>query len=299
MNQYQLSFEITDEYRRINQKLREQFAPERTCWINPEDDRVITLTFSDQEVQIQDEQKGCKYKNVINVKETGAGLFLLLPKNRFLFIPVTENKEFNVALMHLARCLGKLGCPYLRVKNLCLNNIGLYQKLSFLFRKERGIYIGPSYIPGLLLMLLSMIFGLLFLNELFLNPVIDRQQAICTSGIYLKHEVVAPPRLRDVNLYFQDLPKQKVDGCCTSELTSILPSVSRGTQMELLIHPKSKLVLEIKTTQQTLLNFDDAIIRIRTEAVLFAALGGLLILVSLSALLYLIHQNTRGRFYCV
>lgn len=106
-------------------------------------------------------------------------------------------------------------------------------------------------------------------------PPLDEQNAIMLSAVFDSADpAYGKFSTKYIDLQFRDANEQTVDGCCLGYgLQEKLENIPSGTQMQLLIHPDSGNVLQIKAAGETLLDFDYAQDQLWRASRLFAGLG--------------------------
>lgn len=85
------------------------------------------------------------------------------------------------------------------------------------------------------------------------------------------------------------------DSCSTSALLEQLDGIPTGTQIHLMVHPKSKNVLQLDVNGNILLEFQDAQNRIWREALFFGVLGLLMYAAAVGLSVGMIHKKLQSR----
>ena len=76
-------------------------------------------------------------------------------------------------------------------------------------------------------------------------------------------------------VYFSDHEKLYMDGACFNmDVESALDNLKSGDKAELLLHPNSDYIWEMKCDETVILSFEDAKTRIRSENIAFSAILG-------------------------
>lgn len=293
LGNYTLHFDITPAYKELNNKLLKEFAPNHHCWIDLKNTTAVEIHVTYESLAlITKSEKTCSYDKIVCVKEIEAGIMLYIKQNRFLFIPVTNLPSHNGALMTLVQYLTEQNIPYLRFGNMKIKKVDLHQKIHFWKVQQRGMIVGKSIAFPLLLSIICAVCCVTLLIPLVQNHKIARQEAVSVSGSYISFEKsVSWGSTRYIELYFKDLASKEVDGCCAVGLAEKLVSVPTETKMDILLHPTSNLVFEIKTEKETLLAFDVAQNRVRTEAIIFAVMACFMLVVAVGSAIYIIRRQ--------
>lgn len=114
------------------------------------------------------------------------------------------------------------------------------------------------------------------------NASIKYEEAIPTEAVFSDFEVIYGVNFRRVSsltpnavrLYFDDGSSFSIDGCCyNDELRKNLASTPSGTEFSMLLHPNSNSVLELRTENRVLLEFNESIEQLSGEKSGFKTLG--------------------------
>ena len=129
----------------------------------------------------------------------------------------------------------------------------------------------------ILLICLLFFMGTVFISLPFRNHRIEESEAVPVTAEYCGYYIDTNPRhtsIQKIDLEFNDHVDLTVDGCCVKmEWVNKLDSLPNGTTMRLLVHPRSRNVLQIEAKGEILLPFQDAQRSIRQESLAFAAMG--------------------------
>lgn len=112
-------------------------------------------------------------------------------------------------------------------------------------------------------------------------PELTYEEATPVSG-YLESCKVnySDGRIKDIGLKMADGESYYLSwGCATEELAQTLSKLPKPAEVNLLLHPKGRDVMEIQVGSETLLEFDRAQWLLRREAVLFGWFGAFLLTV--------------------
>ncbi len=116
--------------------------------------------------------------------------------------------------------------------------------------------------------------GCLFIfNNWNWNDSFSKEDAVELTARY---DSVSYPQMKFnyVILYFTDYENQLIDGACVSEeLEENLNTLEYGTTVYMLIDPKSGYVMELRTDEKILLEFDYAQSQMRLDRLCYLCLG--------------------------
>ena len=95
-------------------------------------------------------------------------------------------------------------------------------------------------------------------------------------------------------LSFTDIENQTVDGSCYSEaLFEEIDKLSKGTELHMLIDEENGIIMELKTDDRILLDFDVACQAVKSERTEFIILGIGMIIIGLSVFVYVIRSKNK------
>ena len=240
----------------------------------------------------------CAYDAVFGVTEMRNGILLRLSHKRILWLPVTEDREENAKLMqamcHLCECCKCV----LQEGHLRLPGVGLMAKFHYHLRPKRGYYMGGGLlkIVWMLFIALTFFLGTVFLTEPLQNQKISKDEAVSYHApivnVNATHNRYG---LNEIALSFPSGEKLWIDSPCANEtLFEQLKSVPKGTQLQLLLRPSDKSILQIEYDDKILLEFEDTQQRLWNNAVGMAAIG-LFMYASGIVLLVLTHKKLRRK----
>lgn len=286
MDAVRLTIRLTEEYReRINKARASEDLRKCRSWIDLLDPAVeraeveingdcVSLRCNTQKGAVQD---SCTYDGVLAVIEMKDGVLLRLSHKRLLWLPVSEDVRENELLMNAMMLLCNHCRSVFRTARLKLKGIGVTKKIAFRFRPRQGYYTGHAFVRGSTIAFICLLLfaATVFVSQLFQNQKIDEQNAIMLSAVFDSADpVYGKISTICIDLQFRDAEEQTVDGCCLGYgLEEKLENIPSGTQMQLLIHPDSGNVLQVKVAGETLLDFDYAQDQLWCESLLFAGFG--------------------------
>lgn len=109
------------------------------------------------------------------------------------------------------------------------------------------------------------------------GKLIDKNEAISVSATFESYTLHHSPKgsLNEVGINFSDYEKLYMDGTCFDvDVESALDNLQSGDRAELLLHPNSDYIWEMKCDETVILSFEDAKTRIRSENIAFSAILG-------------------------
>ena len=114
--------------------------------------------------------------------------------------------------------------------------------------------------------------------------LIEKDEALCVSGVYESYE----PRnsrygsVSEIEIRFLDRDTLLMDSAYWNvNIENALDSLEKGERFDMLLHPTSKYIWEIRTSDRVLFSFDDARSGVLTENVGFTFILGVFGLVSI------------------
>ena len=126
----------------------------------------------------------------------------------------------------------------------------------------------------------GILLGYVFINVTWHErALIDQSQAIPVTATYDSHTVRTSSRsgsVSEVEVRFDDYEKCYIPGACVwEENETALKKLQSGEQVQLLLHPNSGDIWEMKREDDTILSFSDARQRMRTDNIGLTVLGGI------------------------
>lgn len=222
-------------------------------------------------------QESCTYDSVLSVTEMYEGIMLRLSHKRILFLQASDNRKDTELLMQAAVMLGEHCKHIFRKSYLRIDKARLLAQIKFRLRPKQGYYDGAGYMNGALILLIcvTMCIATVFILQPVNNRIILESGAISIVATYSGCDPsYGRGSIKYIDLEFEDYEELTVDGCCSnSNLVEQLDDIPAGTQIHLLVHPKSENVLQLDVNGDILLEFNDAQNRIWREAVAFAVMG--------------------------
>ena len=113
---------------------------------------------------------------------------------------------------------------------------------------------------------------------------VDKSEALRVSGSFNGYEIAYTERHRNikcVTLFFSNRDKLEIDGSCVNTvLLNHLDSIKAGTQVNMLLHPRSSDVMELSMEEEIVLDFNFSRKHMAGETKGFMILGAFLYFVS-------------------
>ena len=109
------------------------------------------------------------------------------------------------------------------------------------------------------------------------GKLIDKNEAIPVSATFESYTLHHSPKgsLNEVGIYFSDHEKLYMNGACFNiDVECALDTLQSGDKTDLLLHPNSDYIWEMKCDETVILSFEDAKTRIRSENIAFSAMFG-------------------------
>ena len=127
---------------------------------------------------------------------------------------------------------------------------------------------------------IGMVLGYVFINVTWRErALIEQSEAIPVTATYDSHIVRTSARsgsVSEVEVRFDDFEKCYIPGACVwEENETALKTLQSGEKVQLLLHPNSGDIWEMKREGNTILSFSDARQRMRTDNIGLTVLGGI------------------------
>ena len=106
---------------------------------------------------------------------------------------------------------------------------------------------------------------------LYLNQIIDREEAIVATGRFDSYEFSYGKggAVSEVRIDFIDRGELYIDTAYHVEMDEKLEVLEKGEQLNMLLHPNSEAIWELTTEKSVILSFDDAKSRTQFENGIF------------------------------
>lgn len=124
------------------------------------------------------------------------------------------------------------------------------------------------------------VFGLLIGNVFVIGTwywgcVIDENEAISVSTSFDSYEVrYRKAAVSEICVTFRDHEALFIDGACvTSEIENVLDTLKGGDKVDLLLHPNSNDIWQMKRGEDTILSFEDSKNQMLYDNIGFSVIG--------------------------
>lgn len=157
--------------------------------------------------------------------------------------------------------------------------------------------------PGTAVMLLvvGLILGSIFVfGSQYWGEPIQREDAIEISATYEAYEInpgkIKKHHIKQIEMTLADHASVYIDGVCISEdVKDEIHALPEGAKLDMLVHPNSDTVWELKHGDKTILSFEESQKDIKNENVGFIALGVFMYLCAAIGLGSLLMRGIRAR----
>ena len=139
-----------------------------------------------------------------------------------------------------------------------------YNKRS---RKKESLADIPLWMCIVFIVLGGVLGGIFTYNCLYLNQIIDREEAIVATGRFDSYEFSYGKggAVSEVRIDFIDRGELYIDTAYHVEMDEKLEALEKGEQLNMLLHPNSEAIWELTTEKSVILSFDDAKSRTQFE----------------------------------
>ena len=147
------------------------------------------------------------------------------------------------------------------------------------------------------LLILGSIFGTVFTFGMqYWDADIQREDASEISGGFESYRVVygygrphGSNQINEIKINLVGCEPVSIDGACVTEaLIDRIDAIEEGTELQLLVHPNSSTIWELKDGEETILDFEYAKQHIKLENTGFAYLGYFMYFCAVAGLLSLL-----------
>lgn len=142
-------------------------------------------------------------------------------------------------------------------------------------RKKQEITLGTA----VMLLVVGLILGSIFIfGSQYWGEPIQREDAIEISAIYEAYEInpgkIRKHHIKQIEIILTDHSSVYIDGACVSEdVKDGIKALPQGAKLDMLVHPNSDTVWELKHGDKTILSFEESQKDIKNENVGFIILG--------------------------
>ncbi|MBE6789353.1 MAG: hypothetical protein E7539_06800 [Ruminococcaceae bacterium] len=109
------------------------------------------------------------------------------------------------------------------------------------------------------------------------GKLIDKSEAIPITATFESYKMRfgKSGSVNEIEIYFRDKQKLCIDGACIDiDVETALENTKQGDRVDLLLHPNSEYIWEMKTKEAVILSFADAKSRMRSENIGFSVILG-------------------------
>lgn len=126
------------------------------------------------------------------------------------------------------------------------------------------------------LLIIGIILGNVFVfGQSYWNKTIEPNEAFQACATYISHkESIRRGNTKGIYVSFSDYDKLYIDTVCVNDkLRMQLDEVKEDTKVQMLIHPNSDTILDMRTSDKTFLDFHDVMKKLESEKEFFFILG--------------------------
>ena len=142
-------------------------------------------------------------------------------------------------------------------------------------RKKQEITLGTA----MMLLVVGLILGSIFVfGSQYWGEPIQREDATEVSAIYEAYEInpgkIRKHHIKQIEITLADHSSVYIDGACVSEdVKDGIKALPEGAKLDMLVHPNSDTVWELKHGDKTILSFEESQKDIKDENIGFIILG--------------------------
>ncbi len=143
-------------------------------------------------------------------------------------------------------------------------------------RYMRRIKKRMSKSDAYVLLIIGIILGNVFVfGQLYWNKTIEPNEAIQTCATYISHkESIRRGTTKGIYVSFSDYDKLYIHTVCINDMLRMqLDEVKEDTKVQMLIHPNSDTILDMRTSDKILLDFHDVMKKLESEKEFFFIFG--------------------------
>ena len=142
-------------------------------------------------------------------------------------------------------------------------------------KKKQEISLGTA----VMLLVVGLILGSIFVfGSQYWGEPIQREDATEVSAIYEAYEInpgkIRKHHIKQIEITLADHSSVYIDGACVSEdVKDGIKALLKGAKLDMLVHPNSDTVWELKHGDKTILSFEESQKDIKNENIGFIILG--------------------------
>lgn len=266
-----VEFDLTREYQQEILCIKEELDLKSHSGIIPGTSRYpASVSFDDCGIDIN-YKKGIEiikkrflYQDIFSVFETAKGIVIVFPKKHLLLIPIYKTPDENEKLISILYFLEKK-CLVDRIQTIETTEALLKSHAKHKYNRSHSD--AKTIIIFSVMALLSLIFVVFTVNTAIVERPIKKERAVEISGAYTSYDLDPYPWRSlipdDMILKLDGMDELHVYGICgLQKAQQALDNLQKGETIHLLVNPDSGKVLDIKTSDEQLLDFDQSQLRI-------------------------------------
>ncbi|MBP3377611.1 MAG: hypothetical protein J6L96_02580 [Clostridia bacterium] len=144
---------------------------------------------------------------------------------------------------------------------------------------------------AILILIIGLFLGSIFtFGQNYWQSKIELSEAIQIEAMYESYDIDhLGERNKQIFIYSSDYARLTIDGMCINdELVESLSKLQPQTKIYLTVHPNSDTILDMKTDDSSILNFDEVQRELQVENIGFFILGILLYMCAIFSAVYLL-----------
>ena len=164
-------------------------------------------------------------------------------------------------------------------------------------RKKQEMTFGTA----VMLLVVGLILGSIFIfGSQYWGEPIQREDATEVSAIYEAYEInprkIRKHHIKQIEITLTDHSSVYIDGACVSEdVKDGIKALPEGAKLDMLVHPNSDTVLELKHGDKTILSFQESQKDIKSENIGFIVLGVFMYYCAAIGLVFLLIRWSKAR----
>jgi len=266
-----VEFLLTREYQQEIHCIKEELNLKSYSGMIPGTSRnPVAVSFDDCGIDINYKKgteklkKHFSYQDISRVFETAKGIVITFQKKHLFLIPTYKNLAENEKLIDILYLLEKK-CLVDRIQTIETTETLL--KSHSRHKYNRSHSDAKTIIIFSVMALLSLIFVIFTVNIVIVERPIKKERAVEIIGAYSSYDLNRhfwrSPIPDDMILKLDGMDELHIDGICGLRKTQqALDNLQKGETIHLLVNPDSGKVLDIKTSDEQLLDFDQSQLRI-------------------------------------
>ena len=137
---------------------------------------------------------------------------------------------------------------------------------------------------------------ILIIGDLYFNAPVSREEAVQVSAEFTSFdERIKKGRLNKIIMRFEDNAQMDIGGMYVNKyLREDIRNLQPGTELEMLLHPYSDMIMEIRTDDEILLEFEHSSNILASQSDIIFWIGILMYVLSGTAAIMLIVRQKRA-----